>query len=256
MTPVWSVLAVRTPTLPPAMHTNAYLLGDTLVDPACPEPDEQVRLATWAGPIRRVLLTHHHLDHIGAVEAIVARTGASVWAHTDARLPFPVDHRVVDGERIDTGAGVLVALHTPGHADGHLAFELEGTRELIAGDLVAGEGTIVLPAPEGDLARYLASLARVRALADRLWPAHGPAVPAALADAYIAHRHARTAQFVAVLGAGPATPEQVAATVYAAVPGVHLGLAAAQVRTHLAWLRDQGRVAAEGEVWSLVGGAP
>jgi len=148
------------------------------------------------------------------------------------------------------------SLHTPGHADGHLAFLLEGTRELVAGDLVAGEGTIVLPAPEGDLARYLASLARVQALADRLWPAHGPAVPAALADAYITHRHARTAQFVAVLAAGPATPEQIAASVYASVPGANLDLAAAQVRTHLAWLGDQGRAAAEGEVWSLVGDAP
>ena len=163
----FDVLAVRTPTLPPATHTNCYRLGDCVIDPASPYPEEQERLRRWAGPIRRVLLTHHHHDHIGGVEELVATTGAAVWAHADAQVPFRVDHRVADGDRVDTGAGVLIALHTPGHADGHLAWQLEGTGDVIAGDLVAGEGTIVLLPPEGNLAVYLASLARVRGLAER-----------------------------------------------------------------------------------------
>lgn len=246
----FAVLPVRTPTLPPATHTNAYRLGDCVVDPASPEPAEQARLAAWAGPVRRVLLTHHHGDHIGGVEALVASTGAAVWAHADARVPFEVHHRVEEGETIDTGEGVLRALHTPGHADGHLAFQLVGTGHVIAGDLVAGEGTIVLVPPEGDLQQYLDSLARVRALAETLWPAHGPPQPAALADAYIAHRHHRTAQFLAVLAAGRAVgPEQIAAEVYAGIPGVNFELAAMQVLTHLKWLQRGGRARLDDGLW-------
>lgn len=247
---MWAVLPVRTPTIPPATHTNAYRLGDTVIDPASPYPDEQERLAAWAGPARRILLTHHHHDHVGGVEVLAAQTGAEVWAHADAQVPFPVHHRVAEGERIDTGDGVLVALHTPGHADGHLAFQLEGTGEVIAGDLVAGVGTIVLIPPEGDLEVYLASLARVRACAERLWPAHGPAVPASLADAYIAHRTMRTEQFFAVVARGPTTPEDIADEVYAGVSGANLGLAALQVQTHLKWLEARGRVHRVDGRWS------
>ncbi len=250
----FAVLPVRTPTLPPATHTNVYRLGDCVIDPASPEPREQERVLAWAGKVGRILLTHHHADHIGGVEALAAATGAPVWAHADARVPFPVHHRIHDGDLIDTGAGTLVALHTPGHADGHLAYQLVNTGHIIAGDLVAGEGTIVLLQPEGDLQRYLDSLARVRALADTLWPAHGPPQPASLADAYIAHRHHRTAQFLNVLRAGEPDrtlmADQIAAMVYSGLPGVNLQLAAMQVHTHLLWLAERGQARSVGEAWA------
>lgn len=249
---MFSVLAVRTPTLPPATHTNCYRLGDTVVDPASPEPEEQVRLAAWAGPIRRIVLTHAHGDHVGGVLDLAARTGAGIYAHADAPVPFPLTGTLADGERIDTGAGTLVAWHTPGHADGHLVFQIEGTGEVICGDLVAGEGTIVLVPPEGSLAAYLASLARVRAFATTLWPAHGGPQPAALADHYVAHRHRRTEQFLAVLReGGPASPAAIAAAVYAGVPGANLQIAAMQVLTHLDWLHAHGRVRPQGDAWML-----
>src|SRR5665647_1656023 len=65
------VLALRTPTLPPAAHTNVYLVGPqegpvAVVDPGSPYPDQQAVLdAVLADlPIAAVLLTHHHGDHI------------------------------------------------------------------------------------------------------------------------------------------------------------------------------------------------
>ena len=195
------------------------------------------------------MLTHHHVDHVGGVDDLRRRTGARVVAHHDARVGFPVDERVGDGHELDTGDGVLVALHTPGHADGHLAFQLQGTGEVICGDLVAGVGTIVLVPPEGDLQVYLDSLARVRALATTLHPAHGPPCPASLADQYTAHRHMRTGQFLRSLKAGSTTPAAVAADVYAGIPGVDFALAAMQVRTHLAWMEARGMAVERDGQW-------
>lgn len=234
-------LAVRSPTLPPATHTNCYRFGDLVIDPASPEPEEQERLARWAGPVRRVLLTHHHADHIGGVADLVARCGARVHAHPDSRLPFAF-HPVEDGEELETDDGRLRAWHSPGHADGHLAFELVGSGDFIVGDLVAGVGTIVLVPPEGHLRSYLASLARLRPHLRRVWPAHGPELPPESFDHYAAHRAMRSEQVYAALLEGAADAVAVAARVYAGLPGVDPALAAVQVGAHLEWLREEGRV--------------
>lgn len=239
-----TVLPLRTPTLPPATHTNCYRLGDTVIDPASPYPEEQARLLAWLGDgVSRIVLTHHHADHVGGVVALAAATGARVYAHRDAQVPFDVDVRLEDGDPLDTGDGVLVCHHTPGHADGHLAFTLEGGDALIAGDLVAGEGTIVLIGPEGHLGTYLDSLTRMRGVASIVYPAHGPPLPApGVFDHYLRHRHHRTDQMVTALGEGARTPLEIASRVYAGIPGVDLHFAAIQVMTHLTWLIERGRV--------------
>lgn len=236
-----NALPVRTPTVPPATHTNSYRVGNVVFDPASPYGDEQDRLATWAEGVEAIVLTHHHLDHIGGVVDLQRRTGAIVYAHPDSRLPFAFAP-IVDGQQIATSEGTLTALHTPGHADGHLCF-VHASGAILAGDMVAGTGTIVLVEPEGHLGTYLDSLARLLPLGGRLYPAHGPDLDTEVAvSAYVAHRHRRTEQFDEALRAGPLTPEDIAATVYAGVPGVHLGLAGLQVATHLTWLEERGRV--------------
>lgn len=237
-------LPVRTPTVPPATHTNCYRVGRTVIDPGSPWPDEQARLADWlADGVDRILLTHHHVDHVGGVADLAARTGARIWAHADARLPFPVDVRLEEGDRVETEEGTLRCLHTPGHADGHLCFHLEGTEHVIVGDMLAGVGTIVLVPPEGDLAAYLASLARLEALGGTLHPAHGPAIRdgVAMVRQYVAHRHLRSEQIVAAL-TEPRDPVGIAEVVYAGIPGVNPNLAAIQVVAHLRWLAGVGRV--------------
>ena len=248
---------MRTPTLPPATHTNCYVLGPpqalVLVDPASPWEEEQEAL--WAqvqglGRVAGILLTHHHPDHVGGVEDMVARTGAPVLAHplTAERVSFPVDRLVQEGEQV---AGWTL-IHTPGHATGHLCLWRPESGELIAGDMVAGEGTIVLEPPEGDLADYLASLERLAELEpEAVYPAHGPKLHAEVFDRYIAHRHARTEQIKGALSVQAQSALDLVAKVYGeTIPRFVYPLAARQVRCHLLWLQTRGQATHSDQGWT------
>src|SRR5262249_20504727 len=139
--------------LPPATHTNAYLVGTGpryLLDPGPTDPAEQGRLfeALDEGPPDVVVLTHHHPDHVGAAAACSARYRVPVWAPplTARALAGRVEvgRLLGDGEELDLGPAPhgrgrwrLTALHTPGHAPGHLAFYEPDYRLLFAGDLIS-----------------------------------------------------------------------------------------------------------------------
>lgn len=234
------------------------------IDPAGITPDSRHGLLQAIGPrrVQAILLTHHHFDHVGGVEDLRARTGAPVWAHphTATRVSFPVDRVVEDGDALDTDAGAWTALHTPGHARGHLCLLSPDRRSVVAGDMVAGEGTIVLDPPEGELAAYLGSLARLLALApDRLLPAHGPVIEPAvpLLEHYIRHRRARTEQIRGALeGAGWAAAADLVSTVYPDLPLPFHPVAARQVLCHLQWLAADGSVRAQGDHFHSAGGTP
>jgi glyoxylase-like metal-dependent hydrolase (beta-lactamase superfamily II) len=132
-----------------------------------------------------------------------------------------VSQLVEDGEVVH-GAR---AIHTPGHAEGHLCFEVGGAT--IAGDMVAGLGTILIDPSEGDMGQYLASLERLLARpAGALLPAHGPMIPdgPAKLSEYLAHRRMREARVVAALGSGAGLR-----TPGAASGGVHEGLTAREL---------------------------
>ena len=260
------VLALRTPTLPPAAHTNVYLVGpdqgpQLLVDPGSPYRDEQARLdavladeAAHGRPLAAVLLTHHHGDHVGGASAVAARWNVPIAAHarTKQRLAGRVDvtRELADGEIIDpTSATLRIAarpgeagpfdgvrcVFTPGHADGHLCYELAGA--VIAGDMVAGIGWILIDPDEGDMAEYLASLRRLLALpATQLLPAHGPPIadaPKKLHE-YLSHRTLREDKVVAALAARTeAILDELLPDVYADTPRILWPLAARSLRAHL-----------------------
>jgi len=253
------VVPLRTPTLPPATHTNCILLGGrqvVLVDPASPYSDEQERLVTWLQDGEReplaIWLTHHHLDHVGAVQALRKQLDIPVLAHptTAQRLAgsIPVDDYLYEGDSGVLGELEVEVLHTPGHAQGHLAFREPSRRTLIAGDLVAGQGTIVIDPPEGSMVDYLATLARlVQEGVGAIVPAHGPLLERGEEELlrYIRHRQMREEQILEGLHARPShsgRPIDLVPSIYPEVPTVFHPLAERQVLAHLLKLVEEGRV--------------
>jgi len=259
---------VRTPTLPPATHTNCYLVGTrelVVIDPASPYPEEQARLLALCRELlsegytlRAIVLTHEHHDHVSGATALAESLQLPVWAHaeTAARLEgkVRVDKHLVDGERINLDGPlpiVLRAVHTPGHAVGHLCFVEQRSHALIVGDMVAGIGSVVVDPPDGDMRDYIGSLEALRALpAGTLYPAHGPAIPDGHAklDEYLAHRREREAQVAAALQrVGRATPVELVPHVYSDVaPALH-PLAARSLLAVLQKLVQEGRATRDGD---------
>jgi len=254
-------LPLRTPTLPPATHTNTVIFAGEraiVIDPATPHSDEQVRLDGLLDVLRaegveiaEIVLTHHHADHVAYADALRRRLRVPIAAHDETahRLDFPVDRRIGEGESWDLGRGRSArAVHTPGHTRGHLAVLEEGTRTLAAGDLVAGASYVVVdPDDGGDMAAYLASLRKARALGVRLMlPAHGPMFASAAADAkldeYVSHRLAREAQVLQAVQGGAATVETILPVAYSDTPTAMWPLAASSLRAHLAKLVGDGVV--------------
>lgn len=249
--------------------TNTWLIAEpgsavaVVVDPG---PHDQAHLgrvrdlAAAAGQrISRILLTHGHLDHSAGAARLAALTGAPVLAADPALRRAPggsggtVDSRSGDGGLgpgdVLTEAGCeLRVVASPGHTGDSVCLLLPADGALLTGDTVLGRGTTVI-AGDGNLADYLATLDRLRALADEqqlstLLPGHGPllADPAGVLDFYIAHRRERLAEIRAALAAGDRTGEEIVARVYADVDRSLWPFARWSVRAQLDYLESQGEL--------------
>jgi endoribonuclease LACTB2 len=256
------MLPLATPTLPPATHTNCYLLGTreaVVVDPGSPFPGEQKRLLEALAValddmgrlVTAIWLTHHHPDHVGGAVAAARALSVAIEAHaaTAARLAargIEVTGALADGDVRQLGAGFSVrVLHTPGHARGHLAFLVEGDGTLLCGDLISALSTIVVDPPEGHMGDYLGSLERCRDLAPRfLFPAHGPVLRdgARVLDGFLAHRHGREQRILAAWRDGRREPAELVAAAYDGLDPTLLPVAQRQAAAHVEHLREQGLI--------------
>jgi glyoxylase-like metal-dependent hydrolase (beta-lactamase superfamily II)/8-oxo-dGTP pyrophosphatase MutT (NUDIX family) len=248
---------LRTPTKPPATHTNAYIVGHgelVILDPGSPYEDEQAALAACVDElvvegrtVREIILTHHHPDHVAGVDALLRHLGGRVpvAAHRltaeSLRAEVRTDRFIEDGDVIELAGApslALRAMHTPGHTRGHLSFYEAQSGALITGDNIVGLGSVLIDPPEGSVRDYLASLERYRALLPRvkvLFGGHGPAVaaPRAKIEEYIAHRLERERNILRAVREGAHTPPEIVARVYTDVSPKAHALALRAVLAHL-----------------------
>ncbi len=264
---VWSprvaVALGQNPSIFTGPGTNTYLIGTgkerILLDPGQGVPGylpvlERAMERAGCSRLQEIVLTHGHPDHIGGVRAVRERFGPLrvskfPWPEVDAGFADLELRLLDDGAVAETEGATLRGVHTPGHAPDHLCFLLEEEHALFSGDNVLGVGTTVIPNQNGDLAQYLGSLAKLLALQPRrIYPAHGPVIEDGVAKLreYIAHRHERERQILAVLERGPAAVAEIVASVYAAYPVALHAAAAQSTSQHLRKLEREGRVRASG----------
>jgi glyoxylase-like metal-dependent hydrolase (beta-lactamase superfamily II) len=180
---------------------NCYIVGDpasgtgALFDPG----DEATRVALAVEQtgleIEKIIITHAHIDHVGAVAGLVDEYACPVLMHAEAepmlkQLPGQalmmglrfgkvpaVDGYIEDEEVVKMGDLAFTALYTPGHAPGHLAFYAPDEGVVVSGDaLFAGSiGRVDLPG--GSMEVLMRSInERLLTLPDEtvVYPGHGP----------------------------------------------------------------------------------
>jgi glyoxylase-like metal-dependent hydrolase (beta-lactamase superfamily II) len=165
---------------------NAWLAGcdrtgeAVLIDPG----DEISRVVALTEPggfrVKRIVLTHGHIDHVARSSEAAARTGAPVQIHDadapmlahliqqalligypDPLAPPAIAHHHVHGERFRVGEHEATILHVPGHTPGSCAVYFEGDRELFVGDTLFARSVGRTDLPGGDTDALVHSIRRV-----------------------------------------------------------------------------------------------
>ena len=159
--------------------TNSYILtcpltGDSVLVDAPGEASEILKASKGTHP-RYILITHNHMDHIGALTELKSRLRIPIGAHRlDAKgLPLRPEILLEDGEKVSCGKMSLIVLHTPGHTPGSLCFWVGN--HLISGDTIFPGGPGKTKSPT-DLKLIIESItSKIFVLPDdtAIYPGHG-----------------------------------------------------------------------------------
>lgn len=243
--------------------TNSYLVGEKAVAVIDPGPADEghvaALLAAAPGPIRWILVTHTHLDHSPAAALLREKSGAELVGmpapeHGAQDKHFKPGRILIQDDRLVGADFALTAIHTPGHASNHLCYLLESEGLLFTGDHIMSGSTVVIAPPDGDMARYLASLALLKRYPlKRLAPAHGEILeqPEAVIDWLIAHRLGREAKVAEAVAAAPgSTIDELLPVVYQDVQSFLFPVAKHSLTAHLIKLKDDGRARSDDGRWT------
>ena len=238
--------------------TNTYLIeterGTVVLDPGPEDHPEHIEaiLRHTGGRVAMILISHTHHDHVGAVPALKARTGAPTAGYRVSGLDtFDADIKLSDGDAV---AG-MTAIHTPGHASDHLCFALpakNGEKVLFSADHVMSWSTSIVSPPGGDMRDYFHSLDVLLKRDDDLFlSGHGPMLrePRALVKEMLTHRLMREAAIARKLTEGPATTHTLMDTLYSQVNPRLRKAAERNVLAHLLKMEAEAKVVREGENW-------
>ncbi len=153
--------------VPFASDNYAYLIesddGLAVVDPGEAAP-VAAAIEALDKPLRQILITHHHGDHVGGVAALKRAHNAEVVGPKTSADKLALDRAVGEGDRVDCLGAELTVIQTPGHTLDHIAYYTKGHQGLFSADclFVLGCGRVF----EGDAPMMWESLLKLRALPD------------------------------------------------------------------------------------------
>lgn len=180
---------------------NCTVIGDEashealVIDPGGNPERIEEHLVRHDLTVTQILLTHAHIDHIGALAAIKQRTGAPIYLHSDdlallqaagqqaaiLGLPTPEvvlpEETLADGQTVGLNTFPATVLHTPGHTQGSVCFYFAAQGLLLAGDTLFAGGIGRTDLPGGSAQQIFTSI-RTKLLtlpdATLVVPGHGP----------------------------------------------------------------------------------
>ena len=183
------------------LQCNCSVIGDEatheamVIDPGDDIVDILALIQKHNLQVKRIVITHAHIDHVGGAMKLRAATGAPIllnhndytllkmldlqaaWIGMESPGKVEIDYSLSESDKVEAGALLANVMHTPGHTGGSICLYFPAQKKLIAGDTLFAGSIGRTDLPGGSFDKIISSLLeKLLALPDEtiVVPGHGP----------------------------------------------------------------------------------